>query len=65
MNQTVVNHCHAPVEGGLLEGGQGGEEDAHYAVKLHQLIHRCLIFPFQDPHHSYVQQEDQQQHRYR
>ena len=56
MNRAVHIHIHAPVEGGLLEGGNGGDHDVHHAVQHDQLIYYGLLHPPQNPQHTHVKQ---------
>ena len=57
MEVAIKLHTQALVEGGLMEGGQGGEGDVIDTIKNNQLVDYCILRRPQKHQHTYVKKQ--------
>ena len=60
MEGTIKIHTQAPVEGGLMEGGQGGEGDVIDTIQNNQLVDYCALRRPQNHQHKCVKKQSYQ-----
>ena len=57
MEGAIKLHTQAPVEGGLMEGGQGGEGDVIDTIQNDQLVDYCALRRPQNLQHTCVKKK--------